>query len=209
MGGFALFGILLVVFVETGLLVGFFLPGDSLLFITGLMVSVGAIQVNGWSVPVWVMGPLVAITAFAGDQTGYWIGRKAGHALFNRSNSKLFNHQNVVRTHAFFERYGSRAVILAHFVPVMRTFVPVAAGIGEMPYRKFVKYNVIGVLSWGIGIMLLGYFLGQIEFVKHNVEYFTIFFVVVSSIPIALEAWRARKHQQHDAARDERIHSAE
>ena len=204
MGGFALFGILLIVYIETGLLVGFFLPGDSLLFITGLMIAAEAIQVNGWPVPVWIMGPLVAVTAFAGDQTGYWIGRKAGHALFNRPNSRLFNHQNVVRTHAFFERYGSRAVILAHFVPVMRTFVPVAAGIGEMSYRKFVKYNIIGVISWGIGIMLLGYFLGQIEFVKHNVEYFTIFFVIVSTIPIALEAWRARKHQKHEEARAER-----
>ena len=196
LGGFAVLGILAIVFIETGLLVGFFLPGDSLLFVTGLMTSVGAIQFNNWPVPVWLMAILISITAFAGDQTGYWIGRRAGHALFNRPKSKFFNHKNVVRTHTFFERYGSRAVILAHFVPVLRTFVPVAAGIGEMEYRKFVRYNVIGVVAWGWGIMFLGFWLGQIEFVRKNVDIFTIAFVILSSIPILLEGLRARKEER-------------
>lgn len=196
MGGYAVIVVLAMVFVETGLLVGFFLPGDSLLFVVGLMISTGAVHFGKFNMPIWLMCILVSTVAFAGDQTGYFIGRKAGTSLFNRPESKLFSHKNVERTHAFFERYGARAVILAHFVPVMRTFVPVAAGIGEMPYRKFVRYNVFGVVAWGTGITLLGFFLGSIEFVRHNIEYFTIGFVVLSSIPIALEALKARREDK-------------
>ena len=197
MGGFAVFGILTIVFVETGLLVGFFLPGDSLLFVTGLYTAQGAVTIGGHPAPIWLMCLLISVVAFAGDQTGYWIGRKLGPAVFNKPESKLFSHKNVDRAHAFFERYGSRAVILAHFVPVMRTFVPVAAGIGEMSYSKFVRYNVWGVLGWGTGITLLGYFLGNIEIVKKNVELFALGFVVLSSVPIVLEVLRARKHEKH------------
>lgn len=193
LNGLALFVILAMVFIETVLLFGFFLPGDSLLFVTGLAVAHGDIQVGGATVPIWLMCLLVSLVAFAGDQTGYFIGRKSGHALFNRPNSRLFSHKNVEKTHAFFERYGSRAVILAHFVPVMRTFVPVAAGIGEMDYRKFVKYNVIGVIGWGTGITLLGVFLGRFQVVADHIDLFTLGFVVLSTIPIWLEAWRARR----------------
>jgi membrane-associated protein len=196
MGGFAVLVILAMVFMETGLLVGFFLPGDSLLFITGLMVGSGAIVIGSYQMPIWLMCALISITAFIGDQTGYFIGRKAGHALFNRPESKLFSHKNVDRTHAFFERYGARAVILAHFVPVMRTFVPVAAGIGEMSYPKFVRYNVIGVLAWGTGVTLMGFFLGSIPLVRDHVEWFTIGFVVLSTIPIALEVLKARREDK-------------
>ena len=196
LNGVAVLVILGMVFMETGLLVGFFLPGDSLLFITGLMVSTGAIQVGGYVVPIWLMCILISATAFIGDQTGYFIGRKAGHALFNKPNSKLFSHKNVDRTHAFFERYGARAVILAHFVPVMRTFVPVAAGIGEMDYRKFVRYNVFGVVGWGTGVTLMGYFLGNVPLVHDHVEWFTLGFVVISTIPIAVEFLRARKEDK-------------
>jgi membrane-associated protein len=202
LNGFALFVILAMVFIETGLLVGFFLPGDSLLFVTGLAVANGDIKVGGSSVPVWLMCALISLVAFAGDQTGYWIGRKSGHALFNRPNSRFFSHKNVEKTHAFFERYGSRAVILAHFVPVMRTFVPVAAGIGEMNYSKFIRYNLIGVIAWGTGITLLGVFLGRFEVVAKNIELFTIGFVVLSTIPIWIEGMRARREAKAEA--DER-----
>jgi len=192
-GGFAVFGILAIIFAETGLLVGFFLPGDSLLFVTGLMVSQGAIQIAGEPIPIWLMCTLISVTAFAGDQTGYWIGRKLGPAVFNKPESRFFSHKNVDRAHAFFERYGSRAVILAHFVPVMRTFVPVAAGVGEMTYSKFIKYNIFGVLAWGTGVTLIGYWLGGYQIVKDNLELFALGFVVVSTIPIAIEIWRERK----------------
>lgn len=202
-GVYALIGVCAIVFIETGLLAGFFLPGDSLLFVTGLMISSGAVgwPVGGEMVPVPIWAACAAITASAwlGDQTGYWIGRKAGPAIFNKPESKLFSQKNVSATNSFFERYGARAIILAHFVPVMRTFVPVAAGIGQMNYRKFLKFNIIGVLGWGSGVTLLGYFLGKIPFVASHVEYFTIGFIVVSTIPIVIEIVKTRRAKKTEA----------
>ena len=191
MGGFAILGVCLIVFIETGLLVGFFLPGDSLLFITGLLTAGHVID---W--PIFVVCLLVSVAAWLGDQTGYWIGRKIGPAVFKRENSRFFSHKNVEKAHTFFERYGARAIILAHFVPVMRTFVPVAAGVGEMDYRHFLKYNIWGVVGWGSGVTLMGYFLGAIPLVRDHVEYFTLGFVVLSTIPIALEALRAKREDR-------------
>lgn len=190
-GALALLGVCLIVFIETGLLVGFFLPGDSLLFVTGLFIANGFIET-----PIWLACVAISLSAFAGDQTGYLIGRRAGPAVFNRPQSRFFKPSNVEHTHQFFERYGSKAIILAHFVPVMRTFVPVAAGVGQMSYLRFVRLNVIGVLLWGTGVTLLGFFLGQIEFVKDHVEYFTIGFIVISTIPIAIEVLRARRQKR-------------
>jgi membrane-associated protein len=199
-GAFAMIGVCLIVFIETGLLVGFFLPGDSLLFVTGLMIAAGAIQFplgeSSFVVPIWLACIMISLAAWLGDQTGYWIGRKSGPAIFNKPESKLFSHDNVARTNSFFERYGARAIILAHFVPVMRTFVPVAAGIGEMPYRKFLRYNFIGVIGWGTGVTLMGFFLGKIPFVAEHVEYFTIGFVIISTIPIVIEVVRARREHK-------------
>ncbi len=201
-GAFAMIGVMLIVFVETGLLIGFFLPGDSLLFVTGLMVAAGAIQFplgdSSVPVPIWLACLLISSSAWLGDQTGYWIGRRVGPAIFSKPESKLFSHENVARTNSFFERYGARAIILAHFVPVMRTFVPVAAGVGEMPYRKFLRYNFIGVIGWGTGVTLLGFFLGKIPFVSEHVEYFTIGFVLISTIPIVIEVVKARREHQQD-----------
>lgn len=199
-GAFAMIGVCLIVFIETGLLVGFFLPGDSLLFVTGLMIAGGNIVFptadGSFPVPIWLACIMISSAAWLGDQTGYWIGRKSGPAIFNKPESKLFSHDNVSRTNSFFERYGARAIILAHFVPVMRTFVPVAAGIGEMPYRKFLRYNFIGVIGWGTGVTLMGFFLGKIPFVAEHVEYFTIGFVVISTIPIVIEVVRARREHK-------------
>lgn len=199
-GAFAMIGVCLIVFIETGLLVGFFLPGDSLLFVTGLMIAGGNIVFptadGSFPVPIWLACIMISSAAWLGDQTGYWIGRKSGPAIFNKPESKLFSHDNVSRTNSFFERYGARAIILAHFVPVMRTFVPVAAGIGEMPYRKFLRYNFIGVIGWGTGVTLMGFFLGKIPFVAEHVEYFTIGFVIISTIPIVIEVVRARREHK-------------
>ena len=181
----------LIVFAETGLLVGFFLPGDSLLFLVGL--NLGTI----WhDVPIWLACALITLSGFAGDQTGYWIGRRVGPAIFNRPNSKFFSQKNVERAHNFFERYGSKAVILAHFVPVLRTFVPVAAGVAEMSWRKFTTFNLIGVVSWGTGVTLLGYFLGRIPFIRDHVTYVTIVFIVLSFIPVGLEVLKALRSKK-------------
>ena len=175
----------LMIFAETGLLAGFFLPGDSLLFALGLFIATGQIDV-----PLWLAVTLLAISAFAGDQTGYWIGLKLGPAVFNKPKSKLFKPENVEAAHRFFERYGSRAVILAHFVPIMRTFIPVSAGIAKLEWRKYTLYNLIGITAWAVGVTLLGAALGTNEWVRHNLELVLIGFVVISYIPIAIEVLR-------------------
>jgi membrane-associated protein len=202
-GIYALIGVCAIVFIETGLLIGFFLPGDSLLFVTGLMISTGDVVFPVGDemvpVPIWIACAAISASAWLGDQTGYWIGRKAGPAIFNKTESKFFSQKNVSRTNSFFEKYGAKAIILAHFVPVMRTFVPVAAGIGQMNYRRFLKYNIYGVLGWGTMVTLLGYYLGKIPFVAAHVEYFTIGFIVISTIPIVLEIVKTRREHKAEA----------
>lgn len=202
-GIYALIGVCAIVFIETGLLIGFFLPGDSLLFVTGLMISTGDVVFPVGNemlpVPIWFACVAISLSAWLGDQTGYWIGRKAGPAIFNKTESKFFSQKNVSRTNSFFEKYGAKAIILAHFVPVMRTFVPVAAGIGQMNYRRFLKYNIYGVLGWGTMVTLLGYYLGKIPFVAAHVEYFTIGFIVISTIPIVLEIVKTRREHKAEA----------
>ncbi|MBK0422307.1 VTT domain-containing protein [Leucobacter sp. CSA2] len=182
------------VFLETGVLVLAFLPGDSLLFTVGLFSATGIIDI-----PIWITCVLLFIFAFAGDQMGFMIGRKLGPTIFNREKSRLFNPENVERTHAFFEKHGPKAIIIARFLPVFRAFVPAAAGVGKMHYRHFVAYNAIGALLWGVGVTLLGYFLGQIPFVRQYSEVFIIVLVLIPGIPILIEAirafrnWRAKR----------------
>ena len=181
-----------IVFAETGLLIGFFLPGDSLLFTAGLLVATGTININ-----VWLLALLIFISAFVGDQTGYYIGKKTGPAIFKRPNSRLFKQENVRRAEAFFERHGGKAVILARFVPVVRTFTPVVAGVARMNYRTFVAFNVIGAFLWGVGVTMLGYVLGdRVPFVRENLDLIFVGVVVLSVIPIVFEVLR----QSHKAA---------
>ena len=186
------------VFLETGVLVLAFLPGDSLLFTVGLFSATGIIDV-----PIWLTCLLLFTAAVAGDQTGFTIGRKLGPAVFNREKSRFFNPQNVQRTHEFFEKHGPKAIIIARFLPVFRAFVPAAAGVGEMSRRHFLTYNVIGALLWAVGVTLLGYFLGQIPFVREYSEIFIIVLVLIPGIPILIElfkafnAWRAGRRADH------------
>jgi membrane-associated protein len=180
-----------IIFAETGLLFGFFLPGDSLLFALGLFIATGQIDV-----PLWLAVTLLAISAFAGDQTGYWIGRRLGPAVFNKPKSRLFNPKNVELAHAFFEKYGSRAVVLAHFVPIMRTFIPVSAGVAKLSWRKYTIYNLIGISLWAVGVTLLGATFGQVPWVQHNLEIVLILFVVISFIPIGLELLKAYRENK-------------
>jgi membrane-associated protein len=185
---FGLLGILAIVFAESGLLIGFFLPGDSLLFTTGLLTSDGQYI----TYPIWLVCPLVAVAAIAGDQVGYLFGRRVGPSLFRRPNSRLFKQENLLKANEFFDKYGARSIVLARFVPIVRTFTPIVAGVSKMNYRTFVIYNVIGGTLWGVGVTLLGFFLGQIAFVKANIELILIAIVAISVVPIAIELLRAR-----------------
>ena len=185
-GPFILIGVAVVVFVETAFIVLSFLPGDSLLFTVGLLTATGFVDF-----PIWLTASVIFVAAFAGDQVAYAIGRRAGPAVFAREQSKFFNPANVARTNAFFVKHGGKAIIMARFLPVFRAFVPVAAGVGRMPYRTFVTFNLIGAFLWGVGLTLVGFFLGQINFVAEYAEFFIIGIVLLSGAPILIELSKA------------------
>jgi membrane-associated protein len=184
---FGMLGILAIVFVESGLLIGFLLPGDSLLFTAGLLSA------NDKLPDLWVLLVTIPLAAIAGDQVGYAIGRKGGPAVFKRPDSRFFREEYVERSREFFERYGARTIVIARFVPIVRTLAPVMAGASKMDYRTFVIFNVIGGIAWGVSITTLGYFLGQVEFVHDNLEPIILGIVALSVLPIAVELLRARR----------------
>lgn len=184
---FGMLGVLAIVFVESGLLVGFLLPGDSLLFTAGLLSA------NGTLPDLWVLLVTIPIAAIAGDQVGYAIGRKAGPSVFKRPDSRFFREEYVEKSREFFDRYGARTIVIARFVPIVRTLAPVMAGVSKMNYRTFVVFNVIGGVAWGVSITTLGYFLGQVQFVHDNLEPIILGIVALSVIPIAVELLKARR----------------
>ncbi|MGH4033233.1 DedA family protein [Actinomycetota bacterium Odt1-20B] len=184
---FGIWGLLLIVFAESGLLIGFFLPGDSLLFTTGLLITT-----NKLDFPLWLAVVLICVAAIVGDQAGYLFGKKVGPSLFNRPDSKLFKQENVVKAHEFFEKYGAKSLVLARFVPIVRTFTPIIAGVSGMRYRSFITFNILGGILWGAGVTLLGAWLGNIEFVHKNIEAILVLIVLISVVPIAIEFLRAR-----------------
>ena len=189
---FGTLGLFAIVFAESGLLFGFFLPGDSLLFTAGLLASQGALNF-----PVIVVG--CAVAAIAGDQVGYVIGRKAGPALFRRPDSRFFHKKNVERAKAYFDKNGPRTIILARFIPVIRTFTPVVAGVGQMDYRKFVTYNVVGGILWGSGVTTAGYVLGEsIPDIDRYLLPIIGVIVMVSFIPVFLEVIKAYRNRKPD-----------
>jgi membrane-associated protein len=200
LNAFGLIGVLVIVFAETGLLVGFFLPGDSLLFTAGLISAGGLAGIT--LAPLWVLLVLIPLAAIAGNLVGYWIGYRAGPAVFNRPNSRLFKAEYVEQAHAFFEKYGARTILLARFVPIVRTFATVMAGASRMDFRVYALYSVIGGIVWGAGVTALGHWLGQVDLIRHNIELFAIVIVVISVIPIGIELLRARRRGQQgtDAA---------
>ncbi|MBF6193405.1 VTT domain-containing protein [Nocardia beijingensis] len=169
--------ILVIVFIETGLLFPI-LPGDSLLFTGGLLAA----QPNP-PVSIWVLVPAVVLIAFAGDQCAYWIGRAIGPALFHKEDTRFFKKHYVTQTHEFFEKHGPKTIILARFVPIVRTFMPVLAGVSKMDYRKFVAFDIVGALLWGGGVTVLGYFLGNVAFIRDHVEAIFLLIVFVSILP--------------------------
>lgn len=194
--GLGLAVLLLVVFVETGLLVGFFLPGDSLLFTAGLLVAEGTFRV-----PIWLLVLTVPLAAILGDQVGYTIGRAAGPRVFTKQDSRLFRQEYVDKAYSYFERYGARTIVIARFVPIVRTFAPVVAGVSRMDRKVFSTYNVAGAVLWGAGVTLLGYFLGQIQFVADNAEIIILGIVALSLVPIVVEVLRARRQHRNGPRR--------
>jgi len=186
--GLGLVAVLAVVFVETGLLVGLFLPGDSMLFTAGLLIAEGVFRV-----PLLLLVVTVPLAAILGDQVGYQIGHSAGPAIFRRPDSRLFRRAYVDKAHSYFERYGARTIVLARFVPVVRTFAPVVAGVSKMSRRVFTLFNVLGGVLWGVGLPLLGYSLGQIAFVRNNADRLILLIVFVSVLPIGFELLRSRR----------------
>ena len=188
-GPWAIVGVMLVIFAETGLLVGFFLPGDSLLFTLGMFVAIGESDPSsGVPVHIWIAAPLVWLAAICGNQCGYVIGRKAGPAIFNKPDSRLFKQEYVERTSDFFERHGGKAVTLAQFVPIVRTFTPVIAGVGKMRYRHFITFNILGATFWAFGITWLGYFLGAFEWIRENIDTMILVIVFISVAPMLASA---------------------
>jgi membrane-associated protein len=198
-GPWALLVVCLIVFAETGLLVGFLLPGDTLLVITGLLAFY-----PGIGFPIWVVALAIGVAAFVGGEVGYLIGHKAGPRIFERKETGLFSIANVQRTNAFFERFGGLAVILARFVPIVRTFAPVAAGVAHMNYKKYSLYNLIGALVWGVGLTCFGYLLGNIppiaEFVKSYIDVILLVAVVGTLIPTVFHYLQSMRKAKRTAS---------
>lgn len=178
-----------IVFTETGLLIGFFLPGDSLLITAGLVAATGALD-------IWWLNVLLVAAAVGGDSVGYTIGARIGPRLFSREKSWLFNPRHVVRTREFYARHGAKTIVIARFVPIIRTFAPVVAGVGEMPYRRFLLYNVAGGLGWVLSMTWAGYLLGNVvPNIDRHIHVVVIVVIVLSVIPIAVEIIRERRRQ--------------
>ena len=185
-----LFGVLGIVFAESGLFFGFFLPGDSLLFTAGLLASQGVLS-------VYFLVPLAALAAIAGDSVGYWFGRKIGPVLFDKEDSFFFKKSHVHKTQAFYVKYGPKALILGRFIPIVRTFVPILAGVGDMKYGLFLRYNIIGGLLWTVGLTLGGYTLGHvIPDVDKYLLPIILAIIVVSFLPIAIEVVKGRRENK-------------
>ncbi len=207
-GGSAFLVITAIIFAESGLFFGFFLPGDSLLFLSGFLTSSGAHDfvaagqpgaalapvVDGFP-PLLVMLSVFFVAAALGDQVGYLFGKKVGPALFTRNDSRLFRQSHVTKAHDFLEHHGPKTVLIARFIPIVRTFAPIVAGVGGMRYRTFLTYNLLGAFFWAVGVTTLGHFLGNIGFVRDNIEIAILGVVALSLMPVAIEMIRNRKHQ--------------
>jgi membrane-associated protein len=182
--GYALlFGI---VFAETGLLTGFFLPGDSFLFTVGVVAGAAALDMR-------IVVPLLMAAAIAGDSTGYFLGRRTGPRIFSRPNSRLFHRENLVRSKRFYDRYGGKTIVYAKFIPIIRTFAPFLAGVAEMNYLRFLTFSVTGVIAWVFSVSMLGYTLGGVPIVRQHFEKVIFLIIFVSLIPVFVEFLRSRR----------------
>lgn len=185
-------GLFLIVFAETGLLIGFFLPGDTLLLTAGLLCNRGTLSVGDHD-GIWLLIPLLIVAAVVGDAVGYQIGRKTGPRLFTSEDSVWLNRKHLDKATAFYEKHGGKTIVLARFIPIVRTFAPFVAGVGSMTYARFALYNVTGAIAWVTSFLLAGYFFGQLPFVKQSFHLVILGIIVVSVIPVVVEFIRARR----------------
>ncbi|MGM9992051.1 MAG: VTT domain-containing protein [Candidatus Bruticola sp.] len=181
----------IIIFSETGLLVGFFLPGDSLLVVSGFVCATKPELLNIWHVIFWL-----CLAAILGDSVGYMIGKKAGQALYEREQSRWFRKDHLLKTKAFYEKYGGITIILARFMPFIRTFAPTVAGVADMHYPRFISFNCIGGIAWVISMTCVGYFFGQIPFVQQHLEKALVGIIILSVLPVAIHAWKEHKAEQ-------------
>ena len=195
-GAYALWGVALIIFIECWLFP--FLPGDSLLFVVGLLIQ----QDKQVTSPIWLACLVLSVAAVASNIVGYLVGARAGPAIFNRPDSRFFKQAHVDRTFAFFDRYGKRAVFLARFVPIVRTFITLAAGVGRMPMRRFVAYSALGGVVWATGVTLLGFWLGNVALLNKHLDLVLVAIVAVSLVPVLVETLRSRS-QTRDPRYDE------
>lgn len=194
-----LLGIFAIIFAESGLLVGFFLPGDSLLFTAGFFASHPASVPHSLHLSLAPLLVGVWIAAIAGDQLGYWFGRRVGPTLFSRPDSRFFKQENLHRAEEFFERNGSRTIVYARFIPIVRTFTPIVAGTSKMPYRTYLTYDVAGGTLWSLGVTLLGYFLGHVHVIAHHIELAVLVLVAISLSPVVIELLKHRRERRASA----------
>ena len=186
-GGYA--GLTLIIFMETGLLIGFFLPGDSLLVTAGLLIGAGIVNLD-----LLTLNLLLIPAAIIGDAVGYSIGRRAGRPLFDRPDSRFFKRKHLLQTQAFYERHGGKTIVMARFVPIVRTFAPVVAGVAAMPYRRFAAFNIFGGIGWIVSMTCLGYFLGDtIPGIDEHIELLALVIIAISLIPLLIEYIRHRR----------------
>lgn len=185
---FGLLGVAAILFAETGILIGFFLPGDSLLFIAGLMTGG-----NNPIAPLWLLLIVTVVAAFAGDQVGYQIGKSAGPAVLRSKAGRMIGEVRINKARDYFDKYGARTVIIARFIPVVRTVVPVLAGINEMPRTTFIRWNLIGALAWGTLLPIAGHFLGEISFIRDHVDLIVLGIIAVSLVPVVLQFFAEKK----------------
>lgn len=191
-GGYV--GLTLVIFAETGLLVGFFLPGDSLLITAGLFAAKGDLN-------IWLLCTLLSAAAIIGDAVGYYIGRKTGPLLYNRPDSFFFRKSHLIKAREFYEEHGGKTIILARFIPIIRTFAPTVAGVAEMPYRRFALYNVFGGLLWIWGLGFVGYGLGQaVPDIEEHIHIMIVGVIFLSILPGIIQWFKAKRKAQVDVA---------
>ena len=178
-----------IVFSETGLLVGFFLPGDSLMFLVGAVAGAGNLN-------MFVVNLVLMAAAILGDSFGYALGRRTGPAIFDRPDSRWFRREHLARTHAFYEKYGGKTIVYARFVPIVRTFAPFVAGVGKMNYGRFLSFNVFGGIGWVFGMTMLGYLLGGVPIVKQHLEKVILLIILISVAPVVVEGLKAYRKQK-------------